>query len=185
MTAKSSRASRKSRPPVHYTVERYETEENLGYMMSDARARMFEILDAQMSGMGFTAAQWPILRAVARGTPTAAELCRLLNYDTGSMTRMLNRLEEKGLIRRVPSRRDRRIVELQITPAGRRLYPKLREEVIDVLNQLLVGLTAQEIVQVHELLKRMVANVTAAASPLKTGQSKSGALRTRSVETKA
>ncbi|MET0660042.1 MAG: MarR family transcriptional regulator, partial [Steroidobacteraceae bacterium] len=113
--------------------------------------------------MGFTAAQWPILRAVARGTPTAAELCRELDYDTGSMTRMLSRLEEKGLIKRVPSVRDRRLVELQITPAGRKLYPKLRAEVISVLNILLIGFKSREILQAYELVGRMLANVATAA----------------------
>ncbi|MET0988643.1 MAG: MarR family transcriptional regulator [Steroidobacteraceae bacterium] len=132
-------------------------------MMSEARARLYEILDVRLGVMGFTAAQWPILRAVARGTPTAAELCRELDYDTGSMTRMLSRLEEKRLIRRVPSVRDRRLVELQITPAGKRLYPKLRNEVIGALNILLIGFKPREIVQVYDLVGRMLDNVAAAA----------------------
>jgi DNA-binding MarR family transcriptional regulator len=161
MTAKRPRVSRSSTTsaPDYYTVERYEDEDSIGYMMAAVRTRMFEVLDVEMSRVGFTAAQWPILRAVAHGTPTAAELCRVLNYDTGSMTRMLNRLEEKGLIRRVPSRKDRRIVELQITPTGRRLYPKLRGQVIRVLNQLLIGLNPAEIRQAHRLVKHMLENL--------------------------
>lgn len=165
MAAKKTRplARRPTLPPKYFTVERYESEDNIGFMMSEARACLFEILDVRLGAMGFTGAQWPILRSVARGTPTAAELCRELDYDTGSMTRMLNRLEEKGLIRRVPSVRDRRLVELRITPAGRKLYPKLRAEVIGVLNILLIGFKPREILQVYDLVGRMLDNVATAA----------------------
>lgn len=163
--AARSRSSKRRRAtvPTYYTIERYETEDNIGFMMSEVRARLYEILDARLGAMGFTGAQWPILRAVARGTPTAAELCRELDYDTGSMTRMLSRLEEKGLIKRAPSARDRRLVELRITPAGRKLYPKLRAEVIGVLNILLIGFESREILQAYDLVGRMLANVAAAA----------------------
>jgi MarR family transcriptional regulator, multiple antibiotic resistance protein MarR len=169
VTAKSSRHKQPRRGPVspHYTIERYESQDNIGFMMSEARARMFEILDVRLGVMGFTAAQWPILRAVARGTPTAAELCRELDYDTGSMTRMLSRLEEKRLIRRVPSLRDRRLIELQITAAGRKLYPQLRDEVIAVLNTLLIGFKPPEIEHVYDLVARMLGNVAAAAQQCK------------------
>jgi DNA-binding MarR family transcriptional regulator len=177
MTAKRSQTQRRPLPrrrsrsraglPDFYTVERYETEDNIGFMMSEAKARLYDILDVRLGRMGFTAAQWPILRAVARGTPTAAELCRKLNYDTGSMTRMLNRLEGKGLIRRLPSRRDRRLVELKMTPAGKRLYPKLRSEVVRVLNMLLIGFKPSEINQAHDLVRRMLDNVTAGARAAK------------------
>lgn len=183
MAAKRSRP--KQRPnqrhraaePPYYTVERYESENNIGMMMFETRACMYEILDMRLGVMGFTAAQWPILRAVARGTPTAAELCRELDYDTGSMTRMLNRLEEKGLIRRMPSVRDRRLVELQITPAGRKLYPKLRDEVIGVLNILLTGFQPREITQIYELIGRMLGNVAAVAAATKKKKVKSEAVR--------
>ncbi len=121
---------------------------------------MFRALDAELGRFGFTSAQWPILRAVADGdTPTAADLCRQLNYDTGSMTRMLKRLEEKGVILREPSEQDRRVVRLRITAAGRRIYPKLRDATIRVLNNLVAGFSDAEIGQIHAQLRRMHSNL--------------------------
>jgi len=35
-----------------------------------------------------------------------------------TMTGLVDRMEEKGLVRRVPGRRDRRSIELELTPAG-------------------------------------------------------------------
>lgn len=149
----------RSRTSAYYDVARYNAEDSIGYSVAALRSRMFQALDVQMAPHGFTSAQWPILRAVAHGTPTAAELCRQLNYDTGSMTRMLNRLEQKGVIKRVPSRNDLRVVELQITPAGRKVYPKLRSIVITVLNTMVTGLAPTDIERAHGVLKHMLSNL--------------------------
>jgi DNA-binding MarR family transcriptional regulator len=91
--------------------------------------------------------------------PIAADLCRKLNYDTGSMTRMLNRLEEKGVIVREPAEDDRRIVRLHMTAAGRRIYPKLRDATLRVLNNLVAGFSEADVQQVHEQLRRMYSNM--------------------------
>lgn len=146
----------------YYTLATYAAEDSVGYLIAVVRNRQFRALDIEFAKYGFTSAQWPILRTVADGqTPTAADLCRRLNYDTGSMTRMLNRLEQKGVIVRVPSAADRRVVQLRITPAGRKVHRKLREAAIKVLNHLVRGFSPQEIHQLHEQLVRMQANLEA------------------------
>jgi len=147
----------------YYTLETYSAEDSVGYLIASLRTRMFRVLDLEFAKFDFTAAQWPILRSVADGeTPTAADLCRRLNYDTGSMTRMLNRLEQKGVIVREPSAADRRVVQLKITPAGRKIHRKLRAATIRVLNHLVRGFEPQEIHQLHQQLLRMQANLGAA-----------------------
>jgi MarR family transcriptional regulator, multiple antibiotic resistance protein MarR len=147
----------------YYTAETYSVEDSVGFLIASLRTRIFKAVDVEMGKLGFTSAQWPILRLVAMGaTPTAADLCRQLNYDTGSMTRMLTRLERKGVIVRKSSDEDRRVVRLHITPAGRKLYPKLRDVVIRVLNHLTAGLSAEEIHQVSAQLRQMRDNLVAA-----------------------
>ena len=147
-------------PAPYYNAETYAAEDSVGFLIAATRTRIFRAIDVELGKLGFTAAQWPILRAVADGeTPIAADLCRKLNYDTGSMTRMLNRLEEKGVIVREPGTDDRRVVRLRMTPAGRKLYPRLRDATIHVLNHLVAGLTDAEVRQSHELLARMHSNM--------------------------
>jgi DNA-binding MarR family transcriptional regulator len=75
------------------------------------------------------------------------------------MTRMLNRLEEKGVIVREPAEDDRRIVRLRMTAAGRRIYPKLRDATLRVLNNLVAGFSEADVQQVHEQLRRMYSNM--------------------------
>lgn len=165
MAAKPKNGALRAPPPVQglYTPENYNAEESVGFLVASLRTRMFKAVDIEMSKLGFTAAQWPILRHLAASEPpTAADLCRLLSYDTGSMTRMLTRLERKGVIARVRSEEDRRIVRVKLTAAGRKLHPKLRDAAIRVLNHLTHDMTAAEVQQVSRQLLHMRSNLRAA-----------------------
>src|SRR4051794_41070403 len=100
----------------------------IGPLIGRVRTVMLSRLDAELQPFGITGMQLAILKNVAEGTADrAADLSRLLHYDTGSMTRLVDRLEEKGLIRRERSKDDRRIVSLRITRAGSAALPRLRD----------------------------------------------------------
>lgn len=144
-----------------YTAETYNPEDSLGRLLAEASRRILAAFDVETSrqGMGITGPQWVILMRIGRGcASTAAELCRFGQYDTGSMTRMIDRLEEKGLIRRVPSSRDRRITHLELTEAGRELLPHLPPVAVRVLNAHLQGFTRAEAEQLKGFLLRILAN---------------------------
>lgn len=151
--------SKKTQPL--YTPENYNPEDSLGRLIADASRRILAGFDEELAGQGMsiTGAQWVILMRIARGcASTAAELCRFGHCDTGSMTRMLDRLEEKRLIRRVPSSKDRRITHLELTDAGRDLLPHLPPVAIKVLNAHLKGFTRAELDQLKGFLNRIRAN---------------------------
>ncbi|WP_026853002.1 MarR family winged helix-turn-helix transcriptional regulator [Geothrix fermentans] len=144
-----------------YTPENYNPEDSLGRLIADVSRSILAGFDEELAtqGMGITGAQWVILMRIARGcATTAAELCRFGHCDTGSMTRMLDRLEEKGLIRRVPSSRDRRITRLELTEAGQELLPHLPPVAVKVLNAHLKGFSRTELDQLKGFLNRIRAN---------------------------
>ncbi|MGE5652597.1 MarR family winged helix-turn-helix transcriptional regulator [Noviherbaspirillum sp. UKPF54] len=89
---------------------------------------------------------------------TAADLARELLADTGAMTRMLDRLEEKGFIQRVRSCADRRVIEVSLTDKGQQLADQMTQVVVDTLNHHLRGFTEAEIDQFKDFLRRMIAN---------------------------
>lgn len=142
-----------------YTPENYNPESSIGRLIADVSGRLLASFDNEMTSFGITGAQWVILMRIANGcASTAAELCRYSRYDTGSMTRMLDRLEDKGLIRRVRSSEDRRVIHLELTEAGQELYPHLPPVAIKVLNQHLRGFSPDELVLFKSFLNRMRAN---------------------------
>jgi DNA-binding MarR family transcriptional regulator len=144
-----------------YTEDSYRMEESVGYLLAQLRARLVGAIDAESAAYDITHAQWSTLLYIGKGNGngrTAAELCRRTSCDTGSMTRMLDRLEEKGLIRRCRSTEDRRVVNIEFTPAGAELYPKLPAIAIRVLNRHLRGFSHEELDQLKGFLRRMLAN---------------------------
>src|SRR5258707_12822646 len=98
----------------------------VGYLLGRARGSLLDALDAELARFGLTGMQFGVLKHLAEGAAhTAADLCRRMHYDTGSMTRMLDRLEGKGLGHRGRGREDRRLMLLRIAPGGRVLLPRL------------------------------------------------------------
>ena len=77
-------------------------------------------VERELEPSGLTNAQWvPLLKLSMGSASTVAELARECQLDAGGMTRLLDRLEAKGLVRRVRSSEDRRVVNLELTEPGR------------------------------------------------------------------
>ena len=131
----------------------------IGHLISRARTALLTGLDSELEPFGLTGAQYAVLKNVADGTAdTAADLCRSMHYDTGSMTRMLDRLEEKAVLRRERCTEDRRVVFLRITESGNELLPRLRTAAERVLSRHLAGFAPAETAVLKQFLIRMIQN---------------------------
>ncbi len=141
----------------------YDPLHNVGRTLIDAAAQLNAAVDERARAFGITGAQWTVLIRIGGGVATtASELCQSIGHDSGSMTRMLDRLEKLGLIRRSPSSKDGRALSLSLTREGERLYPDLRPIAVEVLDRHLSGFTPQEIEQLIGLLERLITNGRAA-----------------------
>lgn len=150
-----------SRKTLHapVTEETYDPVRNVGRTLHEAAAQMTHAVDRRARIFGITGAQWMVLIRIGGGVGnTAAELCRTLGYDSGAMTRMLDRLEKLGLIRRAPSPQDGRVTNVFLSAAGEALYPRLRPIAIDELNRHMQGFTTAEIALFTNFLERVIAN---------------------------
>jgi DNA-binding MarR family transcriptional regulator len=74
----------------------------------------------------------------------------------GALTRVVDELERRGLVRRERSRRDRRAVEIAITAAGRRQAESAKRVVVALLNELVEPYSDAEIATLIELMQRML-----------------------------
>jgi DNA-binding MarR family transcriptional regulator len=116
--------------------------------------------DTEVASLEVTAAQFAILRNVLKGSSqSACELCKLMDYDRGAMSRMIDRLETKRLIRRVALAHTRRSVALEVTAAGKAAFPKMEACLDRVVNRLLKGVNKSQVRETEKVLKRMLANV--------------------------
>ena len=152
-----------------YDSESYEPRKSLGHLLGRVRGEMLSALDRELAAderlaaLDVTAAQVIILGSLAsgEGVKSASDLCKGISYDDGAMTRMIDRLETKGLIRRSRSPEDRRLVNLELTDEGRATYPRMRAIGMAVLNRFLRGFTKSEARQLEGFLHRMLENAHA------------------------
>src|SRR5215472_18808791 len=131
----------------------------VGQLMGRARASLLTSLDAEIERFGLNSTQFAVLKHLGEGAAqTAADLCRLNRYDTGAMTRILDHLEEKGLVRRERGREDRRVVFLRLAPAGKALLPRLMAVGTCVLEVHLAGFGGDEVEALKGYLQRIIDN---------------------------
>ena len=97
---------------------------------------------------------------------TVAELARECDLDAGSMTRLLDRLEAKELVRRSRSVNDRRVVNLALTDTGRAAAKGIPDVLCSVQNQLLAGFSVEEWQTMKGFLRRMLETAQRIQNPV-------------------
>jgi len=128
-------------------------------LVNRLRVELIDAMDRELSQFDISAPQLFVLASVAnKEADSAAGLCKSISYDPGAMTRMIDRLEQKGLVRRVPNPDDRRAMNLELTSAGKALYPQLTLAKETVQAQFLRGFAKGEVQLLESLLNRMLDN---------------------------
>ena len=116
-----------------------------------------EISDA-LAPHGVTQAQYNVLRILRGGHPehyTCSEIGERLLDRTPDVTRLLVRLEGRGLVRRQRAEHDRRVVEVEITPAGLDVLGRLDAPVGQAIERICRHLSADELGVLSGLLERV------------------------------
>jgi len=151
--------------PIFYDPDTFQPSESVGYMMRRIMNMVTAEIDRELEPGGLTSAQWvPLLKLYMGTGSNVAELARCCQQDAGSMTRLLDRLEAKGLVRRVRSGEDRRVVNIELTDEGRAAATKIPALLCGVQNAHLRGFTVEEWQTLKGLLRRILDNATAIQS---------------------
>ena len=137
--------------------------------------RAIEIHSHQLANShGITGPQLSCLLAIRdQGKLTAARLAKIVYLSPSTLVGILDRLEEKGLVNRSRSARDRRQVLIEVTPAGEALAAVAPSLLQDTLRNALVALPELERVSISQSLEKVVdlmeARSISAAPVLETG----------------
>jgi DNA-binding MarR family transcriptional regulator len=139
----------------HYSSENFQLTKSVGFFLNRARNTMLMEMDAALKDLDITGQQMGILLSLTNGVAaTPFELSKLLAIDTGLMTRMLDKLETKGLLSRSRSVDDRRVVNLILTRKGQEVAERIPEVAPKVLNQRLRHFSAEEFAEFRRLLAK-------------------------------
>ena len=141
----------------HYTPEGFSLTQSVGFLLTKARNLITAEMDTALKDLDITGPQMGILLAMQRGmASTPFELSKMLSVDTGLMTRMLDKLETKGLLERSRSVDDRRVVNLVLTKKGEEIAGEIPNIAPEVLNARLKKFTKAEFEELLRLLNKFI-----------------------------
>jgi DNA-binding MarR family transcriptional regulator len=141
----------------HYTPESFNVTHSVGFAINKARNLLITEMDAALRDLDITSQQMGIVLSLSQDiAATPFELSKLLGIDTGLMTRMLDKLETRGLLERSRSIEDRRVVNLKLTKEGEGVAVLLPQIVPVVLNRRLKKFTRTEFEELRRLLNKFL-----------------------------
>ena len=140
----------------HYHPSTYCTQNSIGYLIKRAQSMMMDVMESLFAEHGFSFIHYIILVGLRDGIAVnPKDFCLQYRHDSGALTRVIDQLEERGLLERVRRDRDRRKVELQLTDAGRTRVEGLIPVVVDKLNLALADFSREEATELKRLLRKL------------------------------
>lgn len=124
--------------------------------------RRFAQARLSAAGIDITIDQWLVLKTIHDSPDvTLQQVGAAVFKDFASVTRIVQLLERKGLLRRKPHKSDRRRSELVLTRAGETVISTVEPIVHANRRQALDGIDAEEIARLRAVLKRIIENCDA------------------------
>lgn len=124
------------------------------------RRRFHHIADETLKEQGLGEGEWKVLNSLRLKQPpyrrSAGQLARRADLSTGAMTNRLDRLEEAGLVKRVPDPGDRRGVLVELTAKGEEAWAKALGAQAAKESLIAGALTKDDQRRLNELLRRLM-----------------------------
>jgi MarR family transcriptional regulator for hemolysin len=143
------------------------------FIINDVARMLRTYADYKGAQYGVTRAQWAVLARLDRFEGLKqSELAEMLDLQPISLTRLLDRLSESGLIERRADPNDRRAKRLFLTPAARPLLERLGELGEDLIGEAVKGVSREGVEQIVSQLAIVKENLRQAIQqrPATTGE---------------
>lgn len=137
------------------------TTDNLGILLHDATRLVRKRLDRRISHLGLSTAQWRLLVGTLRsGGATQARLAEKLEIEPISVSRLIDRMEQAGWVRREPDALDRRVRRVVPTPRAQETFASIKAMARDVYEEALEGLSETERTALVASLNQIIDNLS-------------------------
>ncbi|MBY0420993.1 MAG: MarR family transcriptional regulator [Parvularculaceae bacterium] len=135
--------------------------ESIAAVIADVSRLMRRSFDARARKIGVTRPQWQVLTVLRRHEGiNQGRLAELLEVEAITVCRMVDRLEEAGLVDRQADPSDRRAWRLFLTVKAERLMDRLRPLAGELVEEALAGLDAAERADLYRMLDEVRQNLT-------------------------
>jgi MarR family 2-MHQ and catechol resistance regulon transcriptional repressor len=110
----------------------------------------------QIKSFELTQPQFAVIEALGHlGPLKVGEICNKMLVSGGNMTLVLDNIEKLGYVERIPSKKDRRAIDVQLTVKGKELFDRIFASHAEHITRLMSVLTAEEQKTLGDLLKKL------------------------------
>lgn len=118
-------------------------------------------MEETLTEYGLSHNEWGLLRQLAMAGPphrsSPGQLAQRDGLSSGAMTNRLDRLEEAGLVRRLPDPDDRRALQVELTAKGHKLWAESISAQASKEAALAAALDQRELAHLNKLLRKVLA----------------------------
>lgn len=138
--------------------------ETLPFEIGETAHALRKDFDRRAAGMGVTRAQWKVLFRLTRHPGLRQiELADMLDIEPITLSRIIDRLQESGLVERVADPADRRAWRLHVTATAQPLVEKLRGVADEMIAEAFAGIDPKHIEITRQVLGQVRDNTSRAA----------------------
>lgn len=134
--------------------------ESLAIEIGETAHALRRAFGRRAAALGVTGAQWKVLFKLARAPGLRqVELAEMLDVEPITLSRIVDRLAEAGLVERAADPADRRAWRLHLTPKAQPLVEKLRELAEQLFAEAFAGMSPAELDAMRNSLGKIRENL--------------------------
>jgi len=158
---------------------------NFGFILNDVARLLRTAFDRRVRSLGLTRSQWWVLNHLFRNNGvTQSELADMLEVEKATLGRLLDRLEQKGWVRREADAADRRVRRVFLTEEVEPALKAMRAAAAELRRDALAGLSAEDQTRFVDALLAVKTNLSRQDNgAVGNGAPKSGVARNGSAKT--
>ncbi len=131
--------------------------DNVGFLLGKSDQIKDRLLEQHLLPEDITATQAKVLFQIYKfHLFRPSEVGKSLNVDNSAITRMLDRLEKKALLKRIQDPNDRRSILVNLTVKGEQVVQRALPLAMDAINELTAPLSDEEVAQLRHCLKKII-----------------------------
>lgn len=137
---------------------------HVSWLVTDTARLMRTVFDRRAKVLGLTRPQWlAIVRLHRRPGASQSELADMMEIEKAPAGRIVDRMEEKGLVERRPDPGDRRINRIYLTARGEQIFEAIYPLSVQTVRDALTDLSLKDRDQLAHLLTRIKSTLVAIA----------------------
>lgn len=138
----------------------------LPYLLNRATAMLNVDFQVVLAGAGLGIGEWRVLAFLQRtdGLPVG-RLAAATGTDQATLSRMLMRMQKRGLVQRASAAADSRVTQAWLLPPGRALFDAVLPQALVLRDRAVAGIAAGDLAAARRVLRRMLANLEPPAAP--------------------